>query len=285
MSDLPHHEDRTGAPAEAISLEGVVLQRSRRILLRDIDWHVPVGACCAVLGPNGAGKSTLLAVLTGHMWPVHGTVRVLGERYGAVDLSHFRQRMGFLGHSRLPEFHGDLPAFETVLAGRWSAIVPPPHIAPTPEDYEAARRELALVGMAARAADPFGNLSTGEQMRILLARALVAEPELLILDEPTSPLDMSGRAAFTFAMDRLIERRPSLTIILVTHEVADLPRHTSHVLLLNEGRIVANGPRAEALTSASLSTAFDCAIELHHDDGHYWTRVRPTQGWLVGNAE
>lgn len=282
MSDItPSPAPCPAAPAEAIALEGVVLQRSRRILLADIHWHVPVGACCAVLGPNGAGKSTLLAVLTGHLWPARGTVRVLGERYGAVDLSHFRKRMGFLGHSRLPEFHGELSAFETVLAGRWSAIVPPPHIEPTEEDFEAARRELALVGMTSRAADPFGNLSTGEQMRILLARALVAEPELLILDEPTSPLDMSGRAAFTYAMDRLIERRPALTIILVTHEVADLPRHTSHVLLLSEGKIVANGPRTEALTSATLSAAFDCAIELHHENGHYWTHVRPTQGWLV----
>ena len=271
------------APAAplAIDLDGVTLQRSRRILLDEITWRVPVGACCAVLGPNGAGKSTLLAVVTGHLWPVRGAVRVLGERYGAVELARFRKRMGFLGHSRLPEFHNDLSVFETVLAGRWSAILPPPHIEPTEEDLEAARRELALVGMSARAEDPFGALSSGEQMRIMLARALVAEPELLILDEPTSPLDMSGRAAFTFAMDRLIERRPGLTILLVTHEVADLPSHTSHIMLLKDGRIVANGPRREALTSATLSAAFDCDIQLHQEDGHYWTRVRPSRGWLV----
>jgi iron complex transport system ATP-binding protein len=259
----------------AIALDHVTLIRNRRTLLGDVTWHVPAGACCGVLGPNGAGKSTLLAVLTGHLWPGDGTVRVLGERYGAVELASFRKRMGFVGHSRLPEFHDDLSVFETVLAGRWSAILPPPHIQPTEADFEATRRELALVGMSARAEDPFGAMSSGEQMRVLLARALVADPELLILDEPTAPLDMAGRAAFTYAMERLIERRPGLTTILVTHEVADLPRHTTHITLVKEGRLVAHGPRAEALTGASLSDAFDCEIQLHQEDGHYWTRVKP----------
>lgn len=271
-------------PENAIALDRVALIRNRRVLLDEITWNIPRGACCAVLGPNGAGKSTLLAVVTGHLWPARGTVTVLGERYGAVDLARFRKRMGFLGHSRLPEFHGDLSAFDTVLAGRWSAIVPPPHIEPSEEDLAAARRELGLVGMAARAEDPFGNLSSGEQMRVLLARALVAEPELLILDEPTSALDMAGRAAFTYAMDHLIASRPGLTIVLVTHEVADLPSRTSHVLLLREGKIVAAGTREAALTSASLSAAFDCEIQLSQEAGHCWTRVRPAREWWFKEA-
>ncbi|MCL5269621.1 MAG: ATP-binding cassette domain-containing protein, partial [bacterium] len=115
----------------AISLENITLRRGGRTLLDAVDWRVPAGSCCAVLGPNGAGKSTLLSVVTGYLWPQEGTVRVLGERYGQVDLTCFRRRLGVLGHSRLPEFHPDMSALETVVAGLWGAIVIPPHVEPT----------------------------------------------------------------------------------------------------------------------------------------------------------
>lgn len=270
--------------ADAIALDSITLSRSRRALLDGLSWRVPVGSCCAVLGPNGAGKSTLLAVITGYLWPQQGTVQILGARYGQVDLTAFRRRMGVLGYSRLPAHHPEMTALETVVAGRWGGIVIPPNIEPRAEDLAAARRELVTVGMAAREGEPFGNLSSGEQMRALLARALVANPELLILDEPTSALDMAARAAFKFALDRLIQERPAMTVALVTHYVEDLPTRTRDILLLREGRVVASGPIQQTLSSASLSQTFGCEVKLFQEDGHYWTRVRPGQDWRLEQA-
>lgn len=264
---------------DAIHLNDLTLARRGRVLLDRLSWRVPVGGCSAVLGANGAGKSTLLAVIGGYLWPQQGSVEVLGERYGQVDLSSFRRRMGVLGHSRLPEFHPELSVYETVLAGRWGAIVPPPHHPVTPADEEAARRELRLVGLGERAGDDFGALSTGEQMRTLLARALVGEPELLILDEPTSVMDMAARAMFAQALDRLIAARPALTIVIVTHYTEDLPRRTREVLLLRAGRAVASGPIKTTLTSEFLSATFGCEVQVHAEDGRYWTRVLPNQSW------
>ena len=266
---------------DAIDLDAITLRRGRRALLDNVTWRVPEGACCGLLGPNGAGKSTLLAVVTGHMWPQEGSVRVLGERYGQVDLTRFRRRMGTLGSSRLPAFHDDMTALETVLAGLWGGIVIPPRTAPTADQIDAARRELAITGMSDRAEEPFGRLSTGERMRVLLARALVARPELLILDEPTSALDMVGRAEFALALDRLLAARSRLAVALVTHYVEDLPRRTREVLLLREGRVMAAGAVERALTSENLSATFGCPIQLLHEDGRYWTRVRPDEKWAL----
>jgi iron complex transport system ATP-binding protein len=270
---------RAGAVKFAIELDAITLQRGERVLLDGITWRVPAGACCAVLGPNGAGKSTLLAVVTGYLWPQEGTVRVLGERYGAVDLTTFRRRMGVLAHSRVPEFHPELSALETVLAGLWGGIIIPPHIEPEAAQLALARHQLEITGMMDRAGSRFGDLSTGEQMRTLLARAMVADPELLILDEPTAALDMAARAAFAGALDRLLAARPALAVAIVTHYVEDLPRATREVLVLRQGRVLAQGPVAAALTSETLSRAFGFQVELTQDAGRYWTRVRSTPDW------
>ena len=268
-------DNQTQPPA--VDLDQTTLWRGpdRRRLIDGVSWRVPRGTCCAVLGPNGAGKSTLLAIINGFLWPQRGTVSVLGEHYGHTDLPKLRERIGMLGHSRLPEFHPEMTALETVVAGRWGTIVIPPHRRPSAGDLEAARRELATTGMLEREETPYGRLSSGEQVRVLLARAVVARPELLVLDEPTVSLDMTGRAAFTAAIDRLLSERPSLSVVLVTHHVEDLPCAVHDVLLLKAGRTVASGPIASALTSPSLSRTFGCQVELFHEDGRYWTRVRP----------
>lgn len=264
---------------DVIRLEGVALKRSGRTILDGIDWRVGRGVSCAMLGPNGAGKSTLLAIVTGFMWPQSGRVFVLGEQYGRVELGPLRRRIGIVGHSRLPEFHGDMTALETVLAGRWGTIVIPPRVKIEERDMEAARRELAAAGLDRLADESFEDLSGGEQMRVQLARAVVAEPELLILDEPTAGLDLGGRAAFNGALERLLAARPSLTAIIVTHTIEDLPTSLDDVLLLRDGKVVAAGPARVNLTSENLSRAFGCEVELNRRNGHYQARVKPITEW------
>jgi iron complex transport system ATP-binding protein len=274
--------------APAIVLEAIRLCRGGRTILSGPDagdapgglsWTVPAGACAAILGPNGAGKSTLLSIISGFTWPQEGSVSVLGERYGRVDLPRFRRRMGFAGSSRVPQFHPENTALETVVAGLWGGIIIPPSIEPSAEDEAAALRELAVVGMESRRDAEMERLSSGEQMRVLLARALVAQPELLILDEPTTALDIAARAAFADALDRLHAERPGLSVLLVSHHVEDLPRATSRILLLSEGRVVAAGTPEEALTSATLSRAYHCEVELFREEGRFWTRVRRGPDW------
>jgi iron complex transport system ATP-binding protein len=269
------------APGPAVELKGIRLERGGRTLIDNLSWTVPVGSCAALIGPNGAGKSTLLSILSGFTWPQEGTVKVLGNTFGSVDLIEFRERLGFSGASRFPQFHDDMTALETVLAGLWGAIILPPRTEPTKAQAAAALRELATVGLADRAAETMEKLSTGEQARVLLARALVAGPDLLVLDEPTNSLDMAARAAFTAALERLAAERPGLTILIVTHHVDDLPACTDHVLLLAEGRAVAAGAPATVLTAAALTRIFGADVDLFHEAGRFWTRVRPSARWRL----
>ncbi len=259
----------------AVRLSAVTVERDRRPILDRLDWSVARGSCCAVIGPNGAGKSTLLAVITGYLWPRRGRVEVLGHELGRVELIELRRRIGIVGTSRLPDFHDDLTAHETVLAGRYGTVVIPPRLTPGAADHAAAAAELEAVGMRARAGKPFGTLSGGERMRVLLARAVVARPELLILDEPAAGLDMAGRDAFRGALERMIAERPELTTVVVTHHLEDLPAPVDRALLLRDGRALAEGPVGDVLTAANLTAAFGCDVDLFHENGRWWTRVRP----------
>lgn len=257
-----------------IDLRGVTLRRSGYPILKGIDWRLGRGRHCAVLGPNGAGKSTLLAVVTGHEWPTDGEVHVFGERYGGTDLTRLRRRLGYVSQSRLPEIDPGREIGEVVLAGRWNFLLVPGWVEVRPEDEAAAAERLRAVGLLERATTPFGRLSSGEQMRVLLARALVAEPELLILDEPTAGLDLVARARFVRALDRLLAAPEAPTTLIVSHHVEDLPAGVAEVLLLRAGRVTAAGPVEQALTAATLTATYGCAIELQRDTaGHYSAQV------------
>ena len=277
----PNAPDSLAAPAlQAVQLTGITFRRGGFTALNDVSWSIPRGGCCAILGPNGAGKSTLLSVITGHEWPTDGETTVLGERYGNVDLSAHRRRIGFVGQSRMPQFVEYQTAFETVLSGRWSTLIVPPHIEVTEADREAARHELAMVGLASRAETQFYRLSSGEQMRLALARALVSRPELLILDEPTAALDLGARANFVGALERLLTVRAGhLTVLLVTHYVEDLPANVKDVLLLREGRVVASGPAAATLNSKNMSRAYGCRVRARRAGPHFTAHAEPTSGW------
>jgi iron complex transport system ATP-binding protein len=250
--------------------EGVRVTRSGRDLLHDIDLTVRRGEHWALLGPNGAGKSTLLAVLgaTGH--PSAGTVEILGNRLGRVDVRALRERIGHVDprHRML----SPLTVRETVLTGLTGTTDLMTRWTPTDEQVERAEQHIADVGLSARSDARWPVLSQGERGRALIARALMAEPELLLLDEPATGLDVAAREHLLDTVDALRQRHPELGSVMVTHHLEDLPTSTSHALLLRDGAAVAQGPADEVITSAAVSHAFDFPLAIVRDGGRWHAR-------------
>ena len=250
-------------------------ERSGRLpLLSDVDLRVGRGERWVVLGPNGAGKTTLLQVAGGRRHPSRGEVLLLGQRVGRVDLRELRARVGHVDGRAAAAVPPRRPCLDVVLGGVTGTW------APLPGRVNAAQRERALellarFGCAHVAARPFGACSHGERRRVLLARALVADPPLLLLDEPATGLDLPGREALVAALDALA---PGLTWLCVTHHLEEVPPRTSHALLLREGRVVAAGEVDDVLAGGPLSACFGVPVRVRrHGDGRWSARATP--GW------
>ena len=264
-SKMPDSETADGGAA--LRVEGIWVRRGERDLLSDVSWRVERGERWVVLGPNGAGKSTLLKVLTGEMFPTQGVVEVLGSKLGHVDVRELRKRMGFTGAFVNEAFRAEIPAVEVVMSGKHAARETWWHRYSS-SDRERAEGLLALLGCGSLATAPFGNCSSGERQRILLARTLMSDPELLILDEPTAGLDLQGREDLLVSLTQL---DPTLTMLLVTHHVEEIPPTATHILLLNNGRVTAQGPIAQTLTQPNLQTCYNTPLNLEHRQNRYWS--------------
>ena len=243
-------------------------------MLSGIDLSIACGKCCAIIGPNGAGKSTLIAVMSGYIWPTRGSVEVLGRRYGRVDISEVRRHIGLIESSRVPTFSDWLPVRSVVATGLFGTIVLPSH---RPIDWDRVDSELAALGLSALSSSPFGRLSTGERMKILIARAVVSEPELLILDEPTAGLDIASRVGVVKSLERLLSRPDGPTLVVVSHHLEELPYPLDQVVLLKDGSILDKGSPAGTLSSAKLSEAFGCDVDSVCKGGRYFTTVSSRQ--------
>ncbi len=250
-----------------------VFQRGRPILV-DVSWRVAAGSCCAVLGPNGSGKSTLLAVLSGYLWPSRGTVRIGGQEYGKVDLARIRRTIGLIEPSRSPAFDERMSVREVIATGLFGTIRLPFHEDVSPQAWEHVDVEIEQFGLARFQDTAFCQLSTGEQMKTLLARAIVAEAGLLLLDEPTAGLDMGARAACMGVLDRLRNRADPPTVVMISHHLDELPRSVDQVVLLKGGSIAADGPAGTVLTTENLSRLFDCRVQVLRNDGRYVASVQ-----------
>ena len=263
-------------PTEAaIALEGVTVRRARRELLRGVHWRVGRGEHWALLGPNGAGKTTLLQLAAARIHPTTGTAHVLGERLGRTPVARLHERIGLFSPSLLRRFNPARSGGELVLSGATGTIVVHDDRL-TARDRRRADELLALLGVAAVADRALADCSEGERARLLLARALMAEPPLLLLDEPTAGLDLAGRELVLAAVDELARARPELTTVTVTHHVEELPRSTTHALLLREGAVVAAGPVGRALTAATLSACFGLPVRVDRVDGRFLAAVVAT---------
>lgn len=236
------------------------MERDDTVVLDGVDWRVRRGEHWVVLGANGCGKTSLLKALLGYLTPSAGEMCVLGREYGAYDWRELRSRLGLVSsalHAAVPEQES---ALCTVVSGRGARL--DLWADPTPEEARGARRQLQRAGAAHLAERRWGVLSQGERQRVLIARALMAKPQLLILDEPCAGMDPVAREAFLARMEALARETRGPGLVLVTHHVEEITPAFSHVLLLREGRVSAAGPREETLTAAGLSEVFGKPIRL-----------------------
>ncbi|MFG3440614.1 ABC transporter ATP-binding protein [Nonomuraea sp. NPDC047897] len=260
-----------------VELEGVAVRVVGKTLLSEVDWRVEYGEHWAVLGPNGAGKTTLLSLAAAVRHPSEGAVSVLGHRLGRVDLRALRRHIGLVAASGrlvdedLMEQEG-ATARTVVLTGHTGTS------APLWDRYGEAERDRALrlladLGCKDLADRPFRVCSQGERARIRVARSLMADPAVLLLDEPFAGLDLPAREDLVAAVEGLAATRPVLTTITVTHHLEELPSTTTHALLMRDARVLTAGPVADVLTPGNLSECFGRPLHVDRLDGRWYARA------------
>ena len=249
--------------------------RVRRPILEGIDWRARPGELWALLGPNGAGKTTLLTVLGAVEFASTGTVEVLGERLGRTDVFGLRERIGFVDARLGRRFAPRLTISDVVRTGATGTIGLFEERLSADERAHAAS-QLETMAVAHLADRRFAVCSHGERTRALIARALVARPRLLLLDEPGSGLDLAGRETLLGALGRVVAQDAALTVVLTTHHLEELPQATTHAVLLREGRIVSAGTAADTLTDAALGDCFGLSVRVGRTGGRWHATAAPS---------
>jgi iron complex transport system ATP-binding protein len=251
-----------------IELNQVCFTREENRILTRIDWKVKRGEHWALLGRNGSGKTTLLEIINGYEFPSSGQVQVLGEIYGQVDLREVRQRIGYISQSLFEKLTPRDPLWEVVATGAYAHLRFYNEIEPSIK--ATAIERLHQFGLAHLQHHPLGTLSQGERKKALLARALMGNPELIVLDEPCSGLDMYQRENFLQAVEAMAQEA---TMIYVTHHLEELVPAITHVALLKNGEFTASGSKQEVLTKERIEAAYDVRVELHWEADRPWVRV------------
>ncbi|WP_447942853.1 ABC transporter ATP-binding protein [Microbacterium aurum] len=257
---------------QVLEFADVVVRRNARNIVDHIDWSVADDQRWVILGPNGAGKTTILQLAATLLHPTSGVVTILDERLGRTDVFELRPRIGFASSAMARRIPPEETVLDVVLTaafavlGRWN------------ESYEAiderrARRVLGEWKLDHLAERTFGTLSDGEQKRVQIARAVMTDPELLLLDEPTASLDLGAREELLSLLGGYAQAPTTPAMIMVTHHVEEIPVGFTHVLLLREGAVVAAGPIAQTLTAENLSATFGMPIALTAEDGRFAARA------------
>ncbi|SMX79660.1 iron complex transport system ATP-binding protein [Brevibacterium sp. Mu109] len=260
----------TDPRATALAFADVTVRRASTVILPGISFAVGRGEHWVMLGPNGAGKSTILSLAGGTAHPTSGTVDVLGHRLGRVELRALRERIGHV-NPRHP-LRSKLTTLDVVLTGLTGTVETMLRWTPTPEQQERAHHLLSIFGLADRVSATWPTLSQGERGRALLARALLTEPELLLLDEPATGLDVAAREQLLETLDVLPVTHPDLTTLLVTHHLEEIPSSVTHALLLRDGALLDHGPADRVLTTDNVTATFDHPIAVHREDGRWGAR-------------
>ena len=251
-----------------LNLQNVSVIRDGKTILGPLDWQVNENERWVILGPNGAGKSTLFALCSTQIHPTTGSVEILGSKLGAVDVFEVRPRIGFMGSTLVNHFPEDEKVIDIVLTaayamlGRWN------------ESYELwdesrAQGLLTTLGVRELAQRNFSTLSEGEKKRVLISRSLMSDPEILLLDEPASGLDLGGREDLLNRFDLLANDPYAPATLIITHHIEEIPAGSTHALLLKSGKVVGSGPIATVITSENLSVAYDMPISVSVMNNRY----------------
>jgi iron complex transport system ATP-binding protein len=260
------------ASRPVIALRGVTVRREGLAVLDSVDWRVDATDRWVVLGPNGSGKTTLLQVASARLWPTAGSVEILGARLGRVDVRTLRPRVALVSGAVTRQLRADLPARDAVASGRHGALETWWHRY-SDEDWARAERLLARGGVADIADRPFGVISEGERQQVLLARALMGEPELVMLDEPFAGLDLGARERLLGHLAGLASDPDGPAVVLVTHHCEEIPPGFTHGALMRGGRMVAVGPLIDAITSDAVSECFGIGVTVGCTSGRWWSRA------------
>lgn len=255
-----------------VGLAGVGVRRDGRWILDGVDWTVRAGERWAIVGPNGSGKTTLLRIAATYLWPSRGSVDILGAPIGMVDARELRRRIGFVSAALTAEIDGRLVAADIVMSARHAALAPW-WDAYSRDDAKQAERALERLGLAGLEDRTFATLSSGERQRVLIARTLMTEPELILLDEPAAGLDLGAREALVERIAGLAADPSVPAMALVTHHLEEIPAGFDRAIVLSKGRTVAGGPIETTLTGPVLSSAFGLALAVSGVRGRFSARA------------
>lgn len=272
LDDSPHPDDSAHPDGLVISIDRASVVRGGAHLLREITWRVGPDERWVILGPNGAGKTTLLGLASARLHPTTGTVDVLDERIGRTDVNELRTRIGVSTAALADRLPPDERVRDVVVTAAWS-VVGRFRESYDPIDEGRANALLDQWGVAGLADRRYGTLSEGERKRVQIARALMTDPELLLLDEPAAGLDLGGREDLVTRLSELAQDPAAPALALVTHHVEEIPPGFTHALLLREGMAVAQGPLPETVNDEHLSKAFGLTLTVRRFGGRYLARA------------
>jgi iron complex transport system ATP-binding protein len=262
-----------------LDISRLCIRRGDTMILSDVSWRIERGQHWAMLGGNGSGKTSLLSALTGYLMPTSGEIVALGRRFGECDWRELRRHIGLVSSSIRQMMAEPEPALETVVSGKYAMIDLWGKI--TAADRARAGRILEQIECSHLAERPWSYLSQGERQRVLIGRALMARPKLLILDEPCAGLDPVARERFLQFLQRLGRLRNAPTLVLVTHHVEEIMPVFSHVLILRAGRALAAGTKRAVFNSRLLSQAFDAPVRLASRNGRFTLQVASSKHGIL----
>jgi len=254
-----------------IDVKNVEWKRDETTILRDVTWRIEESQHWCIVGLNGSGKTSLLQILCGYTWPTRGEVHVLGNRYGEVDVREVRKSIGWVSTALIAQMHDHETAFRVVLSGREATIGL--YTTPSDEDLAKASELLDTFGCSKLKNRPFRALSQGERQKVLIARALMASPRLLILDEPCTGLDLLSREQLLAMIEQIASQPDGPTLLYVTHHIEEILPCFTHTLLIKDGAVAAAAKTTEVLTPDVLTSFFGVPVDIRQSQGRSWISI------------